>query len=184
MKELLQERSGPKFSSMEMGMMLDPESPRKNLQYSMTVSQEYSRSQPFGIGGGRFPLMKDAGDYVYRGWKVDPSAPKEFWFSRRDQILEGIVPDIDYFVPLLPDLENFFKYPREVIKAYKEWKEARRKYGNGFRFVFTCGPDPREEKYYYQKELYVFSLDQPKSQPRVVSPIPLNSGESHSASSG
>lgn len=139
-------------------MMLKPGSGYDNLQYSYSVSQEYSRYQPFDISHGRFAQMKDAGMDVYNGWMVDAFAPPEFWLARRKEILEGKALDSAKFVPLLPDLYNLKDHPRAVIKAAREWISAKKRYGDHFQFVFTC-----DEQFQYYKFLYMFIKPQDPS---------------------
>lgn len=131
----------------ELSMMFREGTIYPNLQYSLMLSQEYCRGS---IGNGRFPLMRNAGPDVYEGWVVNPNAPAEFWFTRRQEIIDEVAPDV-FFVPLIPDpdLQNTLCHPWAVMKSRREWQDARKMYGEGFQFVFTPDPnDPRRGKMY------------------------------------
>lgn len=146
---------GLPYTSWELDKMYHPEAGYPQFQFSLKTSQECSRREPSGWYNGRFPLMRRAGNDVYHGWMVDPDVPLQFWQSRRQEIIEGKAPDGD-FVPLVPDIGNLLKHPVAVIKAVREWKEARDEHGENFQFVFLSDPT-QPAGMQYRKELYLFS---------------------------
>ncbi len=142
----------PKFSSPDLAMMFNPDTPYTLLQFSLIITQEYCKGTGFG---GKFPLMRSAGDEAYNAWIVDPEAPPEFWLTRRQEILEGKAGD-SIFVPLVPDSVNFLRHPIAVAKANRLQARTKGIYGDGFRFVFTRDPDdPEGERYVIRP--YVFA---------------------------
>lgn len=158
MLELFISRLTPPYpisSKREASWLWDPESPYRDLQYNFVTTQECNPDQPFDISQGEFGLMETARKDVFYGWLVDPYAPADFWYSRRQDILEGKVRDC-YFVPLMPYINNLFKHPESVMKAMREWISAREKYGENFQSVFTNSQnDPHSDRYF--NLLYVYS---------------------------
>lgn len=137
------------MNEQKLAMMFEEHTLYPELQFSLMITQSYLPME------GKFPLMMNAGGEAYNAWIVDPDAPREFWITRRQEILEGKARD-GIFVPLVPDGGNILRHPITVAKAIKLQAEAKRVYGDGFRFVFTRDPDdPEGERYIIR--CYVFT---------------------------